>query len=41
MVREYEKAGASAMCFEDNPSPKRCSFYGMKKELLDITQTKF
>jgi len=33
MVREYEKAGASAMCFEDNPSPKRCSFYGMKMSL--------
>jgi len=33
MTREYEKAGASAMCFEDNPSPKRCSFYGMKAEL--------
>tara|TARA_Y100001972_G_scaffold78510_1_gene95400 strand:- start:269 stop:1159 length:891 start_codon:yes stop_codon:yes gene_type:complete len=33
MVREYEKAGASAMCFEDNPSPKRCSFYGMKAQL--------
>tara|TARA_B100001758_G_C18415358_1_gene619102 strand:+ start:4653 stop:5522 length:870 start_codon:yes stop_codon:yes gene_type:complete len=33
MVREYEKAGASSMCFEDNPSPKRCSFYGMKAQL--------
>jgi len=33
MVREYEKSGASGMCFEDNPSPKRCSFYGMKLEL--------
>ena len=33
MVREYEKAGASSMCFEDNPSPKRCSFYGMKAKL--------
>ena len=33
MVREYEKAGATAMCFEDNPSPKRCSFYGMKQSL--------
>ena len=33
MVREYQKAKASAMCFEDNPSPKRCSFYGMKQEL--------
>ena len=33
MAREYEKAGASSMCFEDNPSPKRCSFYGMKASL--------
>ena len=32
-VREYIKAGASGICIEDNPSPKRCSFYGMKKEL--------
>jgi len=33
MVREYSKAGAWGVCIEDNPSPKRCSFYGMKKEL--------
>ena len=33
MAREYSKAGAWGMCIEDNPSPKRCSFYGMKKEL--------
>jgi len=33
MSREYSKAGAWGMCIEDNPSPKRCSFYGMKKEL--------
>ena len=33
MAREYSKAGAWGMCVEDNPSPKRCSFYGMKKEL--------
>jgi phosphoenolpyruvate phosphomutase len=33
MAREYSKAGALGMCIEDNPSPKRCSFYGLKKEL--------
>jgi len=33
MAREYTKMGAWGMCIEDNPSPKRCSFYGMKKEL--------
>ena len=33
MAREYSKAGAWGMCIEDNPSPKRCSFYGMKAEL--------
>ena len=33
LVREYAKAGASAVCIEDNPSPKRCSFYGMKQVL--------
>ena len=33
MAREYSKAGAWGMCIEDNPSPKRCSFYGMKREL--------
>lgn len=33
MAREYSKAGAWGVCIEDNPSPKRCSFYGMKKEL--------
>jgi|TARA_R100000455_G_scaffold30900_2_gene22775 phosphoenolpyruvate phosphomutase len=33
MAREYSKAGAWGMCIEDNPSPKRCSFYGMKSEL--------
>tara|TARA_R100000808_G_C2155395_1_gene167779 strand:+ start:8090 stop:8956 length:867 start_codon:yes stop_codon:yes gene_type:complete len=38
MAREYSKAGAWAMCIEDNPSPKRCSFYGMKK-VLEKTPT--
>lgn len=33
MAREYSKSGAWGMCIEDNPSPKRCSFYGMKKIL--------
>lgn len=33
MSREYSKAGAWGMCIEDNPSPKRCSFYGMKQNL--------
>ena len=32
-VREYGKSGAWGVCIEDNPSPKRCSFYGMKMEL--------
>lgn len=34
LVREYEKVGASGICIEDNPFPKRCSFYeGMQEEL--------
>ena len=34
LVREYEKAGATGICIEDNPFPKRCSFYeGMQEEL--------
>lgn len=39
MAREYSKAGAWGMCIEDNPSPKRCSFYGMKKELEKTNTT--
>ena len=39
MAREYSKAGAWGMCVEDNPSPKRCSFYGMKKELEKTSTT--
>ena len=27
LVREFEKAGASGMCMEDNVFPNRCSFY--------------
>jgi phosphoenolpyruvate phosphomutase len=34
LVREFEKAGAGGMCIEDNPFPKRCSFYdGMQDDL--------
>ena len=34
IVREFEKAGAAGLCIEDNPYPKRCSFYeGMQEEL--------
>ena len=39
MAREYSKVGAWGMCVEDNPSPKRCSFYGMKKELEKTSTT--
>jgi len=39
MAREYSKSGAWGMCVEDNPSPKRCSFYGMKKELEKTSTT--
>jgi phosphoenolpyruvate phosphomutase len=38
LVREYEKSGALGMCIEDNPFPKRCSFYdGMQDELEPTT----
>jgi phosphoenolpyruvate phosphomutase len=38
LVREYEKAGATGICLEDNPFPKRCSFYdGMQGELEEAT----
>jgi phosphoenolpyruvate phosphomutase len=34
LVREFSKAGAHGICMEDNPFPKRCSFYaGMQNEL--------
>jgi len=34
LVREFEKAGGSGMCIEDNVFPKRCSFYaGMQEEI--------
>lgn len=35
MVREYEKAGASGICIEDNLYPKRCSFYSGVKRTLE------
>lgn len=36
LAREFEKAGALGMCIEDNPFPKRCSFYdGMQEQLED------
>jgi phosphoenolpyruvate phosphomutase len=38
IVREYEKAGAAGLCIEDNPNPKRSSFYeGMQHELEQTT----
>ena len=34
LVREFSKAGGHGICMEDNPFPKRCSFYvGMQNEL--------
>jgi phosphoenolpyruvate phosphomutase len=34
LVREFSKAGGHGICMEDNPFPKRCSFYvGMQDEL--------
>ena len=39
MAREYSKAGAWGLCIEDNPCPKRCSFYGMQKQLEDSRVT--
>ena len=33
-VQEYGRAGAAAVCIEDNVFPKRCSFYaGVRREL--------
>lgn len=39
LVREYEKSGALGMCIEDNPFPKRCSFYEGMQEELESTAT--
>jgi phosphoenolpyruvate phosphomutase len=39
LVREFEKAGARGMCIEDNPFPKRCSFYEGMQEQLELSST--
>jgi phosphoenolpyruvate phosphomutase len=39
LVREFEKAGARGMCIEDNPFPKRCSFYDGMQEELELSST--
>ncbi len=39
LVREFEKAGATGMCIEDNPFPKRCSFYAGMQETLEDQNT--
>lgn len=39
LVREFEKAGASGICIEDNPFPKRCSFYAGMQEELELAGT--
>jgi PEP phosphonomutase and related enzymes len=39
LVREFEKAGAQGMCIEDNPYPKRCSFYSGMQEQLELVDT--
>lgn len=37
LVREFEKAGATGICIEDNTFPKRCSFYeGMQEGLEGV-----
>jgi phosphoenolpyruvate phosphomutase len=39
LVREFEKAGASGVCIEDNIFPKRCSFYAGMQEDLERSST--
>src|SRR4051812_7214891 len=39
LVREFLKAGAGGMCIEDNPYPKRCSFYDNMQEDLENEET--
>lgn len=39
LVREFEKAGAQGMCIEDNPYPKRCSFYEGMQDGLEAADT--
>jgi phosphoenolpyruvate phosphomutase len=39
LVREFERAGAAAICMEDYPFPKRCSLYeGWPRVLLDVDE---
>lgn len=40
MIREYEQAGATGVCIEDNIFPKRCSFYnkGVKRKLASVKE---
>ncbi len=40
VVNEYEDAGMTGICIEDNVFPKRCSFYdkGIKRELVSIEE---
>ena len=38
-VADFEKAGISGLCIEDNIFPKRCSFYaGVKRELVTVEE---
>jgi phosphoenolpyruvate phosphomutase len=39
LVREFEKAGARGVCIEDNPFPKRCSFYEGMQDGLEASAT--
>ena len=39
LVREFEKAGALGICIEDNPFPKRCSFYEGMQDQLELVST--
>jgi len=39
LVREFEKAGTSGVCIEDNIFPKRCSFYAGMQEDLERSST--
>src|SRR6266566_1311905 len=39
LVREFEKAGAAGLCIEDNPYPKRSSFYAGMQDELELPST--
>jgi len=39
LVREFEKAGASGVCIEDNIFPKRCTFYAGMQEDIEGSST--